>query len=72
MGAITISTNEDRAESAFRAVEKFSDITGLEGEEMQTKIADLLCNLQHLADEQGIDFSECLEQASRHYESETA
>lgn len=72
MSFITITTNEDRAEAAYRAVEKFSDTTGLEGEDMQTKISDLLCNLQHLAVEQGIEFSECLEQAYRHYETETA
>ncbi len=70
MGVMTIRTNKDRAESAYKAVDKFSDTTGLEGEEMQTKITDLLCNLQHLADEQGIEFSECLEQANRLYESE--
>ncbi|MGR5448544.1 hypothetical protein ACP3V3_01925 [Vibrio sp. PNB22_3_1] len=69
---LTIRTNSDRAESAYRAVQKFSDTTGLDGEEMFTKISDLLCNLRHLADEQGVDYNDCQEQADRHYESEIA
>lgn len=62
--------NQDRAESAFKAVQTFSDKTGLDGEEIYTKISDLLCNLQHLSDEQGVDFQECLDRASRNYETE--
>lgn len=72
MATMTIKTNADRAESAHRALEMFSDITGLDGEEIDTKFSDLLCNLQHLADEEGVDFSECLERAYRQYESEIA
>lgn len=70
MSIIVIKNNSDRAESAYRAVQKFSDVTGLENEEMETKIKDLLCNLHHLADEQGVDFSEVLEASQRCYESE--
>ncbi|MGR5367041.1 hypothetical protein [Photobacterium damselae] len=67
---MTIKNNSDRAESAYRAIQKFSDVTGLDNEEMETKIKDLLCNLHHLADEQGIDFSDVLEASHRSYESE--
>ena len=47
-----IRTNKDRAESAFRALQKFSQVTDIQDEEPETQIADLLCNLQHYADEQ--------------------
>lgn len=65
-----IKNNQDRAESAYRAVAKFSGLTSLNMEEMETQISDLLCNLQHLADEQGIDFQACLENGSRYYQAE--
>lgn len=65
-----IKNNQDRAEVAYRTVATFSDLTDLNGEEMDTKISDLLCYLQHLADEQAVDFQECLERGSRNYETE--
>jgi len=67
---MNIKNNQDRAESAYRVVEKFSDLTDLAGEEMDTKISDLLCNLQHLADEQAVNFQECLDRGYRNYETE--
>lgn len=63
-------TNEQRAEWAYRAVQKHSQTTGSEEEEMDTQMSDLLCNMMHMADEQGLDFSEVMEQASRHYDTE--
>lgn len=65
-----IRTNEDRAESAFRALQKFNQVTDIEDEEPETQIADLLCNLQHYADEQGVDFQACLDRGNRNYEAE--
>ena len=65
-----IRTNKDRAESAFRALQKFSQVTDIQDEEPETQISDLLCNLQHYADEQGVDFRACLDRGNRNYSEE--
>lgn len=63
-------TNQQRAEMAYRALNKFSVLTGVEGEEDETQISDLLSDLMHYADEQGVDFDDCIEVAKRHYDNE--
>ena len=63
-------TNAQRAEMAYRALKKFSELTGVEGEDESDQISDLLCNLMHCADEQGVDFDECIELAKHHYKNE--
>jgi hypothetical protein len=65
-----ISNNKDRAKSAFLALEKFSRLTKITREDVDSQMIDLLCNLQHLADEQDIEFQECLEGAGRIYSTE--
>jgi hypothetical protein len=67
---VEIENNKDRAESAFRAMQTSSRLTGVTDEDVDVQISDLLCNLQHLADEQAIDFQECLERATRTYDAE--
>lgn len=62
--------NYQRAQSALKAIQTFSAETGLEGEELDIPMTDLLCNLQHLAEAQGVDFQECLDRANRHYVNE--
>ena len=62
--------NEERANDAFDVVKKFSDKLGLDGEEMSTKISDLICSLRHLSDQYGEDFQACLESGTKNYESE--
>lgn len=63
-------TNQQRAEMAYRALNKFSELTGIEGEDESDQISDLLCNLMHYADEQGVDFDECIKLAKHHYKNE--
>ncbi len=63
-------TNAQRAEMAFRALDKFAVLTGTEGEATEDKISDLLCNLMHYADDQAVDFVECIELAKHHYKNE--
>jgi hypothetical protein len=65
-----ISNNKDRAEVAFRTVQKFSQLSECDYDDMETKISDLLCNLRHLADEKGVDFMECFSRGSDNYVSE--
>ena len=62
--------NIERAESARKAIDTFSETTDIESEEMDAKIADLLCNLQHLADNHEVDFQECLDRGTRNYTTE--
>ena len=64
--------NQDRAESACKAVERFSDALDMGDEDDDTRISDLLCNMMHFCDQQGVDFHDCLERASRNYETEIA
>ncbi|MEZ8292734.1 hypothetical protein AB6D11_02650 [Vibrio splendidus] len=60
-------TNKQRAESAFRALKHFEQNAGLEGEGMETQIKELLCNMKHLCDEQGLDFPSTLSKAHTSY-----
>jgi hypothetical protein len=63
-------TNQQRAEMAYRALNKFSVLTGVEGEATDDQLSDLLCNLMHYADEQAVDFDECIKLAKHHYKNE--
>lgn len=65
--------NEDRAEWAQDALEAFAAATHMDtaGEDDQTIMTDLLCNLRHYADRNGIDFRQCLRIANVHYQEET-
>tara|TARA_R110000868_G_scaffold408587_1_gene691980 strand:+ start:1900 stop:2103 length:204 start_codon:yes stop_codon:yes gene_type:complete len=64
-------TNSQRAEYAFRALKKHAASTGSEGEDTDTQITDLLCNLMHLAEEYAVDFKMCVESAQTHFDAES-
>ena len=61
--------NEDRAEWANEAVLHFQSITGKE--ELETGVADLLCNLQHLCYREDFDFHRLIKNAVGMWEQET-
>jgi hypothetical protein len=68
--------NESRAEWAAVAASAMATETGLirdaSAEDFWAQaIGDLLCNLHHLADREGLDFDELAEGAERMYEEET-
>lgn len=57
-------TNEDRAEWAHAAVEAFADLAyndGIEAEELETILGDLLCDLRHWAAGHKINFTKAVE-----------
>ncbi len=61
-------TNEDRAEWAHCALERFAQKTGQDNSgdlkhDKESVIKDLLCDLEHLADQYGVDFGKCVENA---------
>jgi len=65
-------TNNDRAEFAHRAIDKYAQGRGYEAEEMPgAAIADLLTDLLHLADQYGLDFNAILSDATLSYHDET-
>ena len=62
-------TNKDRAEWARGAVECFVSMVG-GGDDLKTSISDLIADLLHLCDEEGIDHEDVLRNATWHYEEE--
>lgn len=63
--------NSDRAKWAKAAVQTFADVTGLDtASELETAIADLLADLAHLCDAEGLSLFSLLESATRHYAAE--
>ena len=62
--------NSERARWASEALGRFRDITGMRGEDTQTVMSDLLCNLMHLAAEGGADFETALRNARANYDAE--
>jgi hypothetical protein len=64
-------TNEDRAAWAWEACETFADATGLRvADELPTVIGDLIANLMHLADQEGLCAESILGTARMHFEAE--
>lgn len=68
---ISPEMNAKRAHWAWMALAKFAWVTGLDLKaEGETALQDLLTDLQHWAQEQGINFPEVAERAERRYAEE--
>lgn len=68
-------TNEDRAEWAYSALERFAKETGQDKNgdlkhDRAAVIGDLLCNLLHLCSRDGIDFHACLQSGMENWAEE--
>jgi len=63
--------NDKRAGFAAGAVAHFAALVRQRDEETATTVQDLLCDIRHFCDRQGIDFAEVLESSAYHYEIET-
>lgn len=59
--------NEDRAFWAQEALHFFQQVTGADDGDA---LADLLCDLMHLADRTPVAFADALRRATLHYEAE--
>lgn len=70
-----VATNEDRADWGRLAVLAFADVTKLQEElcsdEREEVYVDLICDLMHDLDRQGIDPAEVLNKAIAHHDHET-
>jgi hypothetical protein len=64
------SLNDIRADQAAVAIEAYK-IDYEKTPESKFALADLMCNLRHWADRNGIDWAEALENATENYELET-
>ena len=60
--------NDDRAEWAAAALRHFRCITSTDDGDV---IGDLLADLMHWCDRNGVEFDTALSRARRHYEAET-
>lgn len=65
--------NDNRAAWAATALNAFADVTMMNtaGEDGETILGDLLADLMHWCDRNGVDFNDMLERARDHYEEET-
>lgn len=61
--------NDRRAEWAGHALAAFMSQTGTDS---NSAVTDLLCDLMHLADREGTDFTADLQRARLHYDAETS
>lgn len=68
----TEPSNDDRADWAQQALNKFAEVTRMDtaGEDTETILGDLLCNLMHLAKREEIDIEAKWLGASVNFEAE--
>lgn len=62
--------NKDRAISARETLDYFAKRQGVQDEDRETQLSDLLCNLMHYARAAAIDFDSCLTRGHGHYTEE--
>ena len=66
-----MSMNTRRIEYAAIAIDAMLDTTNEDhGDDIATPVTDLLANLMHYCDAEGIDFQRCLKSAGIHFEAE--
>lgn len=68
-------TNGERANWAYLALERFARATNQDNSgdlkhDRGTVVNDLLCDLMHLCDRDGLDFEDLVERARGHYQEE--
>lgn len=60
--------NDLRAECASFALQAFMNVAGCD---LEDAVADLLCDIRHWCDRNGVEFIDEYDRAARHYSSET-
>lgn len=63
-------TNKLRSLFAAEAIDVFANRTGINDEDEETKLGDLLADILHFCDEKYLDFSGVLERSRLHYQAE--
>jgi len=62
--------NQDRAKSARMVLSYFCELVPND-DDVETLAADLICNIKHLLDSEGIDYRHVLDVADSHFKAET-
>jgi len=62
--------NKERAGWAMAAVASFIVATGMQDEDLDTILTDLLADLMHACDNSGLDFDDLVRIARYHHEAE--
>lgn len=62
--------NLDRADTADQALATFTRATGMQGEDYETRISDLVANLIHLCDREDVVIDDVITRAKQHHEFE--
>jgi len=65
-----LPTNAERAAWAERAVRYFARASGQGREPLETSVVDLLADLMHLAEREGLDLHRLAERAHLHFSAE--
>ena len=63
-------TNEYRVTVAAKIVEKYAKKSGLENDELETQVSDLVSDLRHFCAFKGVPFSEVLRRSENHFTAE--
>jgi hypothetical protein len=69
MSSGTVSV-EEKADAARVAVEEHARATGNENDDYAGQLTDLLANVLHFCQQEGVDFERALESARIHFEHE--
>ena len=62
--------NADRADAADKALATFTRATWMQGEDYETRISDLVTDLIHLCDREGVVFDDVITRAKQHHRFE--
>jgi len=62
--------NDDRAAWAGDAIDAFARTTGVD--DPDDAVSDLIADLRHWCDRNGVEFEEAVRRAAHHYETETS
>ena len=65
-----MTTNGELASRARVAVEESANLVGAVGEPLEDNITDLLANLMHLCEQEGLSFRTLSDRALMHYTAE--
>jgi hypothetical protein len=65
-----LPTNRERADWANIALDVFADETGMQDEDREIQLSDMICNLMHFCDVEQSHWELCVAQAQDHYREE--
>jgi hypothetical protein len=64
-------TNEERAALGLKGLEAGTDLLADDPDDIETYVGDMIANLMHLCDDQGVDYRAAEARGIMHYGAET-